>query len=112
MARLGGHSKRSALEARSSRRLVSRRKPGARSLRSQTERNDNMKGAQNPIELWKAIHGGCWPGPPVDTKFNQQVTEVIAGLAMFNLANSFTDARVAQQTRTLASASLSTSLTA
>ena len=71
-----------------------------------------MKGAQNPIELWKAIHGGCWPGPPVETKFNQQVTEVIAGLALFNLANSFTDARVAQQTRTLASASLSTSLAA
>jgi len=69
-----------------------------------------MKGVSNPIELWKAIHGGCWPGPPVDTKFNQQVNDVVSGLALFNLANSFVDARVAHQTRALAAASLTNSL--
>jgi len=70
-----------------------------------------MKSVTDPIELWKAIHGGCWPGPPIDTKFNRQVNDVISGLALFNLANTFEDARVAQQTRTLAAASLNNSLT-
>src|SRR6266496_2572380 len=69
-----------------------------------------MKGVTDPIELWKAIHGGCWPGPPIDTKFNRQVNDVISGLALFNFANTFVDARVAQQTRTLAAASLNNSL--
>jgi len=71
-----------------------------------------MKGVPNSIELWKAIHGGCWPGPPPDTRFTQQVNEVISGLALFNAANTFADARVAQQTRALAAASLNTSLAA
>lgn len=71
-----------------------------------------MKSGQNPIELWQAIHGGCWPGPPPDNRLNQEVNEVIAGLAMFNLANSFANANVARQARTLAVASLNTSLAA
>lgn len=71
-----------------------------------------MKSGQNPIELWKAIHGGCWPGPPPDNRLNQEVNEVIAGLAMFNLASGFANANVARQARTLAVASLNVSLAA
>ena len=71
-----------------------------------------MKASQNPIELWKAIHGGCWPGPPPDIRFTQQVNEVVAGLALFNLASTFAEPRVAQQARTLAAASLNASLPA
>ena len=61
-----------------------------------------MKSGHNPIELWKAIHGGCWPGPPPDTRLTQQVNEVMSGLAMFNLATGFSNAQVARQARTLA----------
>ena len=64
----------------------------------------------NPIELWKAIHGGCWPGPPVDTKLTQAVEEVIAGLAVYNLSHSFADNNVATGFRKMAAASLSKSL--
>ena len=71
-----------------------------------------MKSGHNPIELWKAIHGGCWPGPPPDTRLTQQVNEVMSGLAMFNLATGFSNAQVARQARTLAVASLNMSLAA
>jgi len=65
----------------------------------------------NPIELWKAIHGGCWPGPSPDIKLNHVVGEVIAGLALYNLSNAFADAGVSKQVRGLAVESLSKSLT-
>lgn len=64
------------------------------------------------IELWKAIHGGCWPGPPPDIKLNKAVNEVIAGLALYNLANAFADGKVATRTRQLAVESLNVSLPA
>jgi hypothetical protein len=74
-------------------------------------KDSSMKAAsQNPIELWKAIHGGCWPGPPPDLRLTQQVNEVIAGLALYNLASTFGESRVASQARTLAAASLNNSL--
>ncbi|MBK8001456.1 MAG: hypothetical protein IPK15_22835 [Verrucomicrobia bacterium] len=71
-----------------------------------------MKSGHNPIELWKAIHGGCWPGPPPDLRLTQQVNEVMSGLALFNLATGFSNAQVARQARTLAVASLNMSLAA
>jgi hypothetical protein len=64
------------------------------------------------IELWKAIHGGCWPGPPPDTKLSEAVNEVIAGLALHNLANGFASSKVAAKARQLAVESLKISLPA
>jgi hypothetical protein len=64
----------------------------------------------NPIELWKAIHGGCWPGPPPDLVFSATVNEVVAGLALLNLSRGFQDAHVATQARSLAQQSLRASL--
>ena len=64
------------------------------------------------IELWKAIHGGCWPGPPPDVKFNKLVNEVVSGLALLNLAHGFQDAAVAKQVRAIAVDSLNKSLPA
>jgi len=63
-----------------------------------------------PLELWKAIHGGCWPGPPLDLELTGTVNEVIAGLALLNLSNGFQDARVATEARSLAQKSLRASL--
>jgi len=63
------------------------------------------------IELWKAIHGGCWPGPPPNIKLSQAVNEVIAGLALHNLAHAF-EGKVAKQVRQLAVESLKVSLPA
>ena len=67
--------------------------------------------AERIIELWKAIHGGCWPGPPPNIKLSQAVNEVIAGLALHNLAHAF-EGKVAKQVRQLAVESLKVSLPA
>jgi len=64
----------------------------------------------NPIELWKAIHGGCWSGPPPNIKLTQAVEEVMAGLAAYNLAHSFADNNAASSLRKMAATSLSKSL--
>ncbi|HXO43493.1 MAG TPA: hypothetical protein VN999_18740 [Thermoanaerobaculia bacterium] len=64
----------------------------------------------NAIELWKAIHGGCWPGPPLDRELSAIVNEVISGLALLNLSNGFQEERVATQARSLAQQSLRVSL--
>ena len=64
------------------------------------------------IELWKAIHGGCWPGPPPDIKLSKAVNEVIAGLALHNLAHAFAGSNVAKQVQQLAVESLKVSLPA
>ena len=64
------------------------------------------------IDLWKAIHGGCWPGPPPDNKFNKLVNEVVSGLALLNMAHGFQDAAVAKQVRSIAVESLNKSLPA
>jgi len=51
----------------------------------------------NPIELWKAIHGGCWPGPPIDRVLTEAAQEVVASLALFHIARTFQDEKVAKQ---------------
>ena len=68
--------------------------------------------AKSNIELWKAIHGGCWPGPPPDIKWSGLVNDVIAGLALYNLANAFSGKQVATHVRQLAVDSLKVSLPA
>ena len=67
---------------------------------------------QRIVDLWKAIHGGCWPGPPPDRKLNTLVNEVVSGLALLNMAHGFSDAAVAKQVRSLAVESLNKSLPA
>ena len=67
---------------------------------------------QHYIELWKAIHGGCWPGPPPDRKVSRVVNEVISGLALLNLSATFADASVAKQVKRVATESLGKSLPA
>jgi hypothetical protein len=69
-----------------------------------------LAAALDPVELWKAIHGGCWPGPPPDLALSKLVEEVVAGLAVFNLAHSFADAGTAAGLKKLASSSLQKSL--
>ena len=64
------------------------------------------------IELWKAIHGGCWPGPPPDIKLSKAVNEVISGLALYNLSTAFSEGSVAKQVKQIASDSLDKSLAA
>ena len=64
------------------------------------------------IELWKAIHGGCWPGPPPDIKLSKAVNEVISGLALYNLSTAFSEGAVAKQVKQIASDSLDKSLAA
>lgn len=66
----------------------------------------------NPLELWKAIHGGCWPGPPVDLRLTTAVNEVLSGLALHNLAHAFEDQAVAANLKRVATDSLSKSLPA
>ena len=56
----------------------------------------------NPIELWKAIHGGCWPGPPPDLRLTEAAQEVIASLALYHIAGSFQDAGVARKINAIA----------
>jgi len=67
---------------------------------------------QNIIDLWKAIHGGCWPGPPPDLRVSKLANEVLAGLAVHNLANSFADKKVAAALKATAVQSLNASLPA
>jgi hypothetical protein len=67
---------------------------------------------QRLIELWKAIHGGCWPGPPPPIKFSTAVNEVISGLALYNLSEAFAEAGVAKQVKQIAADSLNKSLPA
>jgi hypothetical protein len=57
----------------------------------------------NIIELWKAIHGGCWPGPKPDLELSLAAQEVLASLALFHIAPTFRDAKVARQLVSLAS---------
>ncbi|RQP25537.1 hypothetical protein [Piscinibacter terrae] len=64
------------------------------------------------LELWKAIHGGCWPGPPPDRKLNALVNEVVSGFALLNMAHAFNDAAVAKQVQSIAVESLNKSLPA
>jgi hypothetical protein len=53
--------------------------------------------ANNIFELWKAIHGGCWPGPRPDLALTEAAQEVIASLALFHIAPTFGDADVTRQ---------------
>jgi len=65
----------------------------------------------NVIELWKAIHGGCWPGPPPDNlQISEAVEEVIAGLAVYNLSRSFSNHETASSLKSIATKSLNQSL--
>jgi hypothetical protein len=67
---------------------------------------------QQTIELWRAIHGGCWPGPPQDIRISEAANEVMSGLALLNLANAFANPAVAKQVKRVATESLSKSLPA
>jgi hypothetical protein len=78
--------------------------------RRNTHMPDPKAEISNWIELWKAIHGGCWPGPPVDQRFNAAVNEVISGLAAYNLAHAFQDKAVGQALKRTATESLHKSL--
>jgi hypothetical protein len=69
-----------------------------------------MANEKNVVDLWKAIHGGCWPGPPPDMRVSTLVNEVVAGLALHNLSHTFADAATAKQVKKLATESLHTSL--
>jgi hypothetical protein len=60
----------------------------------------------NPIELWKAIHGGCWPGPPIDPRLLDATREVLASLALHNLSHAFGDSGVGAQVRDIAASHL------
>jgi hypothetical protein len=64
----------------------------------------------NAIELWKAIHGGCWPGPPPDRKLTETVGDVIAALAVHNIARSFQGKAIAATLTRTANESLQKSL--
>lgn len=64
---------------------------------------------QRMIELWKAIHGGCWPGPPPDARPSSLVNEVVSGLALLNMAHGFHDANVTKQIHAIAVDSLNKS---
>jgi hypothetical protein len=66
----------------------------------------------NPIELWKAIHGGCWPGPPPDLRVTQAVQEVLAALALHNLSHSFASQELGKQLRGVAADSLNRAIPA
>jgi hypothetical protein len=66
----------------------------------------------NPIELWKAIHGGCWPGPPIDVKLSDATRELLASLALHNLSHSFADERVAAKVRDIAASNLNRAIPA
>ena len=72
----------------------------------------NYNEVERMIELWKAIHGGCWPGPQPNIKVSRAVNEVISGLALFNLSGAFADAAVAKQVKSVATESLNKSLPA
>src|SRR5205814_863595 len=56
-----------------------------------------MDEVQRRLELWKAIHGGCWPGPPPDNRLTLAANEVMASLALLNLARTFGDAQFGKQ---------------
>ena len=71
-----------------------------------------MDEIQRRIELWKAIHGGCWPGPPPDNRLTAVVNEVIAGLALLNLAHAFSDARFGKQLQGVATEHLAKAIPA
>lgn len=68
------------------------------------------KSPESVIELWKAIHGGCWPGPEPDLRLTRAVEEVIAGLAVHNLANAFQEGTTRQALQKVAIDSLGKSL--
>ncbi|HYX24556.1 MAG TPA: hypothetical protein VFC23_10430 [Thermoanaerobaculia bacterium] len=73
---------------------------------------EKLQQVVNPIELWKAIHGGCWPGPPPDVTFTNAVQEVVAALALHNLSHSFTDEGVGRKLRGVAAESLNAAIPA
>jgi hypothetical protein len=66
----------------------------------------------NPIELWKAIHGGCWPGPPPNIRVTEAVQEVLAALALHNLSHSFASPELGQRLRSVAADSLNAAIPA
>ena len=71
-----------------------------------------MDEVQRRLELWKAIHGGCWPGPPPDNRLTLAANEVMASLALLNLARTFGDAQFSKQLHGAAAEHLAKSLPA
>lgn len=49
----------------------------------------------NAIELWKAIHGGCWPGPPID-RLTTVSREVLQSLSLLGISHGIADKKLAK----------------
>lgn len=64
------------------------------------------------VELWKAIHGGCWPGPPADNRISEAVNEIISSLAVYNLSHAFQDKAIGESVKRTAAQHLQKSLAA
>jgi|GEM_PF-1278531 len=72
--------------------------------------SQHVEASTDFLELWKAIHGGCWPGPQPDPRLSEVVREVLLGLDLYSQAAGFQNKQVAGQARKLAATSLHESL--
>ena len=49
----------------------------------------------NIIELWKAIHGGCWPGPPPNDRLSVASRDILQSLSLIDSARGIADKHLA-----------------
>ena len=52
---------------------------------------DEAQVVQSIIELWKAIHGGCWPGPPPNDRLSVASREILQSLSLIDSARVISD---------------------
>lgn len=51
----------------------------------------------NFIELWKAIHGGCWPpGPGDPTRLTEFAREILQSLSLLAISRTISDKQLAK----------------
>lgn len=50
----------------------------------------------NAIALWKAIHGGCWPGPPIDQRLTDVAREILVSLSLIDASRGIADKELAK----------------